>query len=159
MTLYAGIAGNTANSYVTLGEAETYFTTVRIKPAWEDMTNTSKEQSLVESAREIDSYLRIKGEKYYNYLVGDPTRQAMAFPRDFEDGGSCDYNGDLYIPQEVKTAQCEQAVYINTRGAQWVKTDDGSPFAQISPVVKKILSNYIERFIDKKGAYPWIWWV
>ena len=95
--------GASANSYVTLAQAETYFEARLDIDSWSGATVTddTKNRALVTAAKRIDS----------NDFSGSRTSdtQALKFPRD----GLGSYDGidftDGTTPQQVKDAQCEIA--------------------------------------------------
>ena len=122
MTLDATIKGASANSYATVAEAETYFDTRLHADTWDALESGSidKEKSLQQAARILDSYVMWLGWK-------SDEDQAMAWPR----WGIC-HDGREYfecvdwalrvdgiysvdadtIPQAIKDAQCELALYL-----------------------------------------------
>lgn len=77
----------TANSYLSLAEANEIFTADSQAAIWAALTDSVKQIVLIESALLIDSYYAYKGEKT------DP-KQLLQFPR----------NGDTTIPTAIKFA-------------------------------------------------------
>ena len=56
-TIDATIKGASANSYVTLAEANTYFETVPDSSTWTNKTDDQKNRSLISATRWIDSFV------------------------------------------------------------------------------------------------------
>ncbi len=96
----ATIAGVSANSYVTLAAANTYFETVPDPATWSDKTDDQKNRALISATRWIDA-LSFYGDRC-------TTTQALKWPReDFEVDGIelvC-----TVIPTEIKVATYELA--------------------------------------------------
>jgi hypothetical protein len=110
-----------ANSYVTIDEADAYFSYRFGASAWQALSSANKEIALRHSTQSIDQQ-RLRG-----YQVQDT--QALAFPRYIP--GSWDASGLLYpstdIPQAVKDACCEEALWL----AQNASTGGMSPRQQL----------------------------
>jgi len=72
-TIDATIKGASANSYVTLAEANTYFETVPDSSTWTSKTDDQKNRALISATRWIDSFV----------FYGDrcDSGQALKFPR------------------------------------------------------------------------------
>ncbi len=96
----ATVAGASANSYVTLAAANTYFETVPDSATWTDKTDDQKNRALISATRWIDA-LSFYGDRC-------TTTQALKWPReDFEVDGIelvC-----TVIPTEIKVATYELA--------------------------------------------------
>ena len=101
MAIDATVGGTTANSYVTLAEADAYFATRAHAESWEDAEN--QEQLLITASSTIDWFITWKG------LRATGT-QSMDWPR----SGVYDKVGELYpedvIPIDVKIATFEMAL-------------------------------------------------
>ena len=99
-TINATIKSETANSYVTLTEANSYFETVPDSTTWDNKTVDQKNRSLIAATRWIDSFV------YYGDRCDDG--QALKFPRN-------NYQVDgvelacSKIPNPIKYAQYELA--------------------------------------------------
>ena len=99
-TINATIKSETANSYVTLTEANSYFETVPDSTTWDDKTVDQKNRALIAATRWIDSFV------YYGDRCDDG--QALKFPRN-------NYQVDgvelacSKIPNGIKYAQYELA--------------------------------------------------
>jgi len=99
-TITATLSSATANSYVTLAEANTYFETVPDSTTWDNKTDDQKNRSLIAATRWIDSFV----------YFGDRCDhgQALKFPRN-------NYQVDdvelacTAIPNNIKYAQYELA--------------------------------------------------
>ena len=72
-TINATIKSETANSYVTLAEANSYFETVPDSSTWTNKTDDQKNRALIAATREIDN-LVFYGDRCDN-------GQALKFPR------------------------------------------------------------------------------
>lgn len=136
-TLVTTIGGASANSYVTLDEAETYLDTVLEADAWEAATAPRRTRALLQAAR------RLQDENWIGERA--TSTQALAWPR-FDASkpdssiGAYSYGykmfggrrGEVYsvteIPERVKQAQIELALaYLDGWGA-----DDGADEADVS---------------------------
>ncbi|NDC88298.1 MAG: hypothetical protein EB075_05760 [Bacteroidetes bacterium] len=99
-TIDATLQGASANSYVTLAEADTYFETVPDSSTWTDKTDDQKTRALISATRWIDA-LSFYGDRCTE-------TQALKWPRE-------DYKVDgiklvcTLIPQQVKVATFELA--------------------------------------------------
>ena len=99
-TINATLSSASANSYVTLAEANTYFETVPDSSTWDDKTDDQKNRSLISSTRWIDS-LNFYGDRC-------DTGQALSWPRN-------NYHVDRVeltcsaIPADIKYAAYELA--------------------------------------------------
>lgn len=92
-----------AESYVTIAEADAYFSTRLGVDVWDSSSSNDKQKSLYEATRAIDrlAYIGVTTD-YYNQHVFNmlPSGQTLQFPR----------NGDIIIPQGIKNACCECAI-------------------------------------------------
>lgn len=150
MPLVATVGANNANSYVDLTYANTYFTSRLGGAAWGAYTNSDKEAALIQAASLLDSMFDWIGDK-------DTEEQSMRWPRAWA------YDPDDYlidtaiIPEPVKRAQCELALFLatsggyagETRGIDRVRVgslmldfDDSAPALPIPQVVIDILRGY-----------------
>lgn len=101
MALDASVGTSTANSYVTVLEADSYFVDRLHSDTWTGFTN--KESALITSSQMLDWYFRWKGSK-------STVNQSMGFPRIgvvLRDGTIVD---NTIIPSEVKIATFELAL-------------------------------------------------
>lgn len=99
-TIDATLKGASANSYVTLAEADAYFETTPDDSTWTNKTDDQKNRSLISATRFIDDF-EFYGERC-------TTTQALKWPRkDYKvDGVKIDCT---FIPDEVKVATFELA--------------------------------------------------
>ncbi len=96
----ATLSGASANSYVTLAAANTYFETVPDSSPWTSKTDDQKNRALISATRWID------GLSFY----GDrcTTTQALKWPREDYTVDGIDLACTL-IPEPIKTATYELA--------------------------------------------------
>jgi len=99
-TIDATLKGASANSYVTLAEANTYFETVPDSSTWDDKTDDQKNRAIISATRWIDA-LSFYGDRCTE-------TQALKWPRE-------DYKVDgiawvcTAIPASIKVATYELA--------------------------------------------------
>jgi hypothetical protein len=160
MSINIEIGGATANSYVSVASADSYFSARVNASSWNDISNntnatsstTQKENLLKQATREIDRKLRFQDQKYYDVPLGNDNYQALEFPRT----STLDDDGDRIIPDEVKFATYEQALWLQERGGK--RTD-----ANGSVINKQIIGDetldYINFWIDRQvkpiNKYKW----
>lgn len=82
------------NTFVTLSEADNYFSDRPNSELWYNLTEIQKEQALIFASIKINNFVFI-GEK-------KDKKQKLEFPRNF----------DPELPLEIKFAVCEEAVSI-----------------------------------------------
>jgi hypothetical protein len=103
MALDATVGGTSANSYMTLAEANTYMADRLHIEAWDDLDD--KNQALILASSMLDWYVPWEGTK-------TATTQAMAWPRtSTTDADGEDIDTDI-IPNLVKIATAELALSI-----------------------------------------------
>ena len=108
-TINATLKSSTANSYVTLAEANSYFETVPDSATWDDKTDDQKNRSLISATRWIDS-LNFYGDRCDN-------DQALKWPRNNYHVDTVELVCSL-IPAEIKYATYELArALANDTGA------------------------------------------
>lgn len=115
LTLVATAGASTANTYVTLDDAEDIVLEYlsHITSGWSAATDDNKNIALVQATKDIDS-LGFHGSKYYTeWDESDDDYQALQFPR-AEDTTDED---SLYIPAKVEHATVLQACYLLRSGA------------------------------------------
>lgn len=112
------------NSYVTLDEAEQYFSERLYTDEWDNADAATKEKALLMACKRIER-LQFRGMK------ADPENQTLQFPRALPATGTVLWNSerrfnDLQypfgynfgyivqekVPEEVKQAQCEEALAL-----------------------------------------------
>ena len=161
MSIHTSIATPTADSYVSTASADAYFLAKENSDAWDNIESAStgtlsattrKENLLKQSTRELDRNLRFYERKYYDYPIGNSDYQALQFPR----LSNIDDSSDLYIPDEVKYATYEQALWIMVRDGRKT-TNEGETIDM--PLIGKeaygFLRMWIQRQIEPSGRYPW----
>jgi len=99
-TIDATLAGASANSYVTLAAANTYFETVPNSSTWTDKTDDQKNRALISSTRWINA-LSFYGDRCTE-------TQALKWPRDEYKVDGIDLSCTL-IPDDIKVATYELA--------------------------------------------------
>ncbi len=112
MTLNADPAGPSADSYVTISEADAYFSAdYEYAGIWNGLPEEDRTRLLVSAARRLDR-TAFKGRPF-----DERTPQALAFPRLI--GGlihAVDSDGRVSIPLKVRQAVCEQARSLHQSG-------------------------------------------
>ena len=161
MSIKVSIGTPTANSYVSVAYANTYFETREYSQSWSNILTSStgtlgaterKERLLRQATRELDRNIRFNENKYYGGDLNATDYQALEFPRT-----SClDANSDLYIPYEVMDATCEQALWILER-AMKKTTNEGVVVDRqtMSPEGLHQLRYWANRQVDMVGSYSW----
>lgn len=125
MAIVATVGGENSDSYVTVTEANAYFNvhySLTKKAIWTATSGPQKEMLLKRACQLLET-LKVLDNEFttgtlplalvidYGYdltIHKGATNQRLQFPRNVDVTSS----GDLFIPQEVKDAQCEQAVYL-----------------------------------------------
>jgi len=131
LTIDATVAGDSSNSYVDLTYADAYwadhYNTVK-KAQWTALSNGQKNTALIQATRIIESVrFTLSSGGLESGLAYDPNQgfilsivdsnelarssvdQRLQFPRNLD----YDSDTDVYsVPEGVKMAQCEQAVYL-----------------------------------------------
>jgi hypothetical protein len=108
MALDATVGGVSANSYITVADADAYFTGRGSPSAWTSLTTAQKEGALIYATEWLDS-------NYSWYSTICTTTQALGFPRNsgFDSEGRT-IMGCGVIPTKIKNATCEMALqHIN----------------------------------------------
>ena len=106
-TLDTTVGGENSNSYVTLEEAEAYLQYRSDASSFLEMSDESKSYYLIYATLINDTLL---------YPTGTPTNkdQALLFPRkNLRDAHGKEYS-DNAIPNYIKYAQIEQALYLTS---------------------------------------------
>jgi len=100
LSIDASVGTLTANSYVTIAEADAYFANHISSDSWD--TYTQRSALLINASRLLDHYMDWNGTP-----VNNETIQSMGWPR----YDVYDVDSDI-IPQRVKNATFELANYI-----------------------------------------------
>lgn len=106
--------GSTDNSYVTVAQANTYYANTLREPLWDDYAEDDRERALIQATQQLEALggARTVDSPSRSLFWGEPydtsTPQALHFPRsdDLTTGGI------VAIPQAVKDAVCEQALWL-----------------------------------------------
>jgi hypothetical protein len=162
MAIRTSLGTPTANSYVSVASADEYFNARENSNAWTDITSTAmggttaerttKENLLIQSTRELDYNLRFSQGKYNLGIEGQDTYQRLEFPR----SGNVDANSNLFLPDEVKFATYEQALWVLNRGG--MKTvPEGQPIERM--IIGTDAYRYIDNWVNRqvKGTGKWSW--
>ena len=99
-TINATIKSETANSYVTLTEANSYFETVPDSSTWTDKTDDQKNRALISATRWIDTFV-YQGDRC-------DENEALKFPRTNYQVDRVELSCST-IPLNIKYAQYELA--------------------------------------------------
>jgi hypothetical protein len=161
MSINYSVGTPTANSYVSVGLANTYFSERVISDGWTNISVNStgtltataqKERLLKQATREIDSAYRFQQRKYNDYTYGDDNYQALEFPRSY----NFDVDGYPYIPDEVQWATCEQALWILERGGKKT-TNEGTTIERqlIGDEAMGYLKSHITSTVKSTGVWAW----
>lgn len=128
MALDTTVGGEDTQSYVSVSEADKYFqnhySTVKAS-TWAALSTGRKESALKRACQQLET-LKFLDVEYGSVgrlplaliddIYADVTIckheefQRLQFPRNLDE----DSAGDMFVPQEVKDAQCEQAVHLLT---------------------------------------------
>ena len=123
ITIVATVGSATANSYVTLAEANSFvegLTQSDDVVAWGNSTDDEKNRALFSSTRRIDreQFLGAKASdtqarQWPRSGVRVPDQYTNLYGLSFPNRILADYYTDTEIPPEVQDAQIELAVYLN----------------------------------------------
>lgn len=129
-TFDSTVGGANANSYVSVSDADDYFTAHLEGSFWTALTAGQKQAALVQATNRIDM------EQFGGQRTNQNT-QRLAFPRayivsrDFNTNNTnvVDFNGVYFrdmntIPKEIVDATCEQALYYVKQSAGEFSVDD-----------------------------------
>lgn len=138
MTIIVTAGASNSNSYITLSEANSYFSTGFFNTNWTGLaSDTIRENWIVEAARAIDRF-NFQGSRWKG------NAQALAFPRtNFDDFR---YNNDLFrefpeddletpqgeIPVKVKEAQYLMIQYLYTNQDNTTGTIESREIKKVS---------------------------
>jgi hypothetical protein len=131
LVLDSSISGEHSNSYITVAECDDYwgnhYSTTKAD-VWNGLNDAQKVSALIQACRVIETarfvsdsgngyvepQLYALNHQWIGYSPGQPVRanyaQCLQFPRNVD----YDSTGSFYIPESIKMAQCEQAVYLIT---------------------------------------------
>lgn len=97
MLLNADLGSDLANSYVTVAEADSYFSSAFKKDSWANADPVDKSALLITASRTLDQFMEWEGSKASE-------TQSMEWPRN-----GAGFSG---IPKRIKDATFELAYYI-----------------------------------------------
>lgn len=104
MAFDATVGGTSSNSYVTLADANSYFTDRGDPADWANATDAEKQASLIYATTYIDNSM-----SWTSYIYS--TDQALDWPRaQFVDKEGRTIGGAGVIPQKIKDSVCELAL-------------------------------------------------
>ena len=105
ITIIATAGSATANSYLTVVEAQAYFDTRIGSDVWDDAAEEVQKALLVNATRMLDqSYI-------WNGDVASST-QALRFPRDYVYNCDAELLDSDTIPTEIQNATCEMLLFV-----------------------------------------------
>lgn len=110
MAIDATEGGVAANSYVTANEADTYFEGVIAPEGYTSATPDAQERALRQATTYLDARVRWIGD-----IKDQVTPQALAWPRVYDSTVTTPEDilvSGKAIPQDLKNAQCEMALYL-----------------------------------------------
>lgn len=145
------------NSYVSLIEANEYFSTKLHSEVWDSADDSTKQKALIEATRNLEVY------RYRGYKAN--ADQELSFPRvnigrQPTDAERLVYGSSIkVIPKEVKNGQLEQALYllegkdealemaskgVNSFSAGGANMSiEGSKYTMLAPITKQYLIPYL----------------
>ena len=151
-TINATLSSASANSYVTLAEADAYFETVPDATTWDNKLDDARNRALIVATRWIDSFV-FYGDRCDN-------GQALKFPRN-------NYKVDdvelacTAIPNDIKYAQYElaRALANDTEAMTGVSGKDGN-FEEVALGDLKVKYNTASQGTGSVNnimdVYPWL---
>ena len=151
-TINATIKSETANSYVTLTEANSYFETVPDSSTWTDKTDDQKNRALISATRWIDTFV-YQGDRC-------DENQALKFPRTNYQVDRVELSCST-IPLNIKYAQYELArALANDTDAMTgnLGTDGNFPEVKLGDIEVKYNTasqgtGSVNNILD---VYPWL---
>ena len=106
VTLVSTLAGSTANSLVSLADADSYHENLLSFAAWDALSDDDKKRALISASASLSELA------WWGRLYDAETPQALVFPRVFP--GQSD---GLTIPAAIKAATCEHALSLAVAAA------------------------------------------
>jgi hypothetical protein len=126
MALVVTVGGETSDSYVSVAEADTYFAnhySTAKQTVWEGLSSAQKESVLRRACQQLETLRVLDDElatgrlpvafvvdlfQYDLTIHRAEIAQRLQFPRNLDITST----NTVFIPQEVKDSQCEQAVHL-----------------------------------------------
>jgi hypothetical protein len=151
-TINATLKSETANSYVTLAEANSYFETVPDSSTWDDKTDDQKNRGLISATRWIDSL------NWYGQRCDD--EQALSWPRNNYHVDRVELTCDA-IPNDIKYATYELArALANDTDAITGNTGDKGLYEEVELGALKVKYNTASQATGTVNnvfdVYPWL---
>ena len=151
-TINATLSSDTANSYVTLAEADSYFETTPDSTQWDNKTDDNKNRALISATRWIDS-LNFYGDRCDN-------GQALKWPRNNYEVDDVSLTCSV-IPAEIKYATYELARSLaNDTGAITDSTGDTGLYEQVKLGELEVKYNTDSQAVGTINnvfdVYPWL---
>lgn len=106
VTLVSTLAGSTANSLVSLADADSYHENLLSFAAWDALSDDDKKRALISASASLSELA------WWGRLYDATTPQALVFPRVFP--GQSD---GLTIPAAIVAATCEHALSLAVAAA------------------------------------------
>lgn len=126
MQLDATVKGASANSYVSVADADDYFSRHTSQVAWATIGFETKESVLIMATRILDTRVM-----WFGYKATDD--QNLRWPRSFlydQDGKTVDSDT---IPSWLTAATCELALYLNDNNGT-ATPDGGVSRVKVGPI-------------------------
>ena len=151
-TINATLSSASANSYVTLADADAYFETVPNSSTWTDKTTDQKNRALISATRWIDS-LNFYGDRCDN-------GQALKWPRNNYHVDRVELTCSL-IPPDIKYATYElaRALANDTDAITNTQNDPDELYdeVELGELRVKYKSSKNENLINNVfDVYPWL---
>jgi hypothetical protein len=126
MALDTTVGGENTVSYVSVSESNSYFAnhfSLAKTALWDALSQPRKESALKKACQQLETIkfldvefafagrlpLALIDDIYADITISKHEEfQRLQFPRNIDE----DSAGDMFVPQEVKDAQCEQAVHL-----------------------------------------------
>jgi hypothetical protein len=151
-TINATLSSASANSYVTLADANSYFETVPNSATWTDKTDDQKNRALISATRWIDS-LNFYGDRCN-------ADQALKWPRNNYDVDNITLSCSV-IPSQIKYATYElaRALANDTDAITNTESDPDELYQEVTLGDLKVrykdskVDNPINNIFD---VYPWL---
>jgi len=151
-TINATLSSASANSYVTLADADAYFETVPNSSTWTDKTTDQKNRALISATRWIDS-LNFYGDRCDN-------GQALKWPRNNYHVDRVELTCSV-IPNDIKYATYElaRALANDTDAITNTENDPNELYQEVTLGDLKVrykdekVENPINNIFD---VYPWL---
>ena len=123
------VGGEDSNTYINLADAEIYFEKRLDSTDWDNATDAVKDEALAMATRMLDDA--------YNFVGTIHTSaQALRWPRSYVYDIDGRYLTPEAIPEEIRNATCEQALYAMGRDVTSTPTilSQGLKYAKVGPL-------------------------